>query len=171
MEIEVKILDVDKAAVIEVLKSLGAKQVFDGELNIQLYDFTDKRLQKDGSILRLRNRGEVSELAFKQWVSREKVKVMKEYEIVFREHSDAEKILIALGLRELKGYKRSKKHRTSLKLGDACFDFDTYEGIPTLLEVEAPTLEEVEKWVKKLGFSMENAKPWSGRDVFKHYGI
>jgi len=169
-EIEVKILDIDVKAVTEKLKSLGAKQVFDGEMLVYLYDFDDMRLQKKGSILRLRSKGEVSELAFKQKVNQDKAKVMKEYEIIFREHSDAEKILAELGLKKIGNYARYKKHRTSFKLGTASFELDTYAGIPTFLEVEARTLEDVEMWVKKLGFSMKDAKPWSGRDVSNHYG-
>jgi len=134
---------------------------------VRNFDFDDRRIYKDGDLLILRTKGEVSELTFKQMVSQERAKIMKEYEIVFRAHDDAEKILTCLGLKETNKY---TKHRTSFKLGEVSFEFDKYSEIPTFLEIEAPTVEEVEKYVKVLGFSAKDAKPWTGLDVFKHYG-
>lgn len=165
-EIEVKILEIDKDAVIKKLESLGADAVFDGELANDFYDFGDGKLSMEQRYLRLRNKGEVSLLTFKSKVSKDKAKIMKEYEISFRDNSAAKKILESLGLKKMK---TAKKHRTSFKIGSVRFDIDTVPGIPTYMEVEAPTLEEVKKWVEKLGFSWSDAKPWSGVDLARHY--
>ena len=62
------------------------------------------------------------------------------------------------------------KKRISYVLGDIRFEIDTYEGIPTFLEIEAPSEEILEEMVLKLGFSMKDTKPWNGKKVWKHYG-
>ena len=51
-EIEVKIINIDKKDVEKKLVKLGAKKVFAGNLINALYDFKDRRLDKNSFILK-----------------------------------------------------------------------------------------------------------------------
>ncbi len=166
-EIEVKILEIDVKAVIRRLKRLGARKVSSGELRAAFFDFKDRRLQKTGRLLRLREGPSGTVLAFKSPVRRRTVKSMREYELDLRDSGNIRAILAGLGLRESD---RARKHRTSFRLGRAHFEIDKYPGIPAYLEIEAPSAREIRRLVGLLGMSMARAKPWTWRDVLAHYG-
>ncbi|MDR0772007.1 MAG: hypothetical protein LBF15_02965 [Candidatus Peribacteria bacterium] len=46
--------------------------------------------------------------------------------------------------------REKKKHRISFALPSIEFDIDDYDDIPTLLEIEAHTKEELQDYVEKL---------------------
>ncbi len=165
-EIEVKILEISTSYITKKLESWGAKNVFEGEVDASYYDFSNGRLKDNGLFLRLRKKGPTVELTLKQKVEQEEAKIMQEYEVGVTDFEIMQKILYGLGLLEIKV---ARKHRTSYLLDEVHFEFDTFPGIPTFLEIEAPTMERVREYVQKLGFSMQDAKPWSGGDVIKYY--
>ncbi len=165
-EVEVKILEIDKGALRGKLKALGAKRVFSGPLEAYYYDYPDNQLYRGGKVLRLRRRGAQWELTFKEAVSKRNAKIMNEYEINLPKNHRLGEIMEGVGL---KVYRKFKKHRESFLLAKVHFEIDTYPGIPPFLEVEAPDLSTVKKYVKKLGFSMSQAKPWSTYELFRHY--
>ncbi|MFC1732480.1 class IV adenylate cyclase [candidate division KSB1 bacterium] len=166
-EIEVKILEINTEEVIKNIEDLGAKRVFEGDIHFSYFDFDDKRLSKERKILRLRKKGKISELTFKKKISKEKAKIMEEHEVIIEDDDSIRKILGGIGLKERPS---AKKHRISFALDDVHFELDTFPGIPTFLEIEAKTLDILKEYVEKLGFSMDNALPWSGKDVLRHYG-
>ncbi|MEK6857459.1 MAG: class IV adenylate cyclase [Nanoarchaeota archaeon] len=166
-EIEVKILDIDKNKVIEKLESLGAKKEYEGKVNAIFFDFPDKKLAKDDSFLRLRNKEKFAELTLKKKVSKSEAKVMEETEITCDDFENAKKILSFLGLVESKS--KANKYRISYSLDNVHFEIDSLEAFPTYLEIEAPNLEKLKSAVEKLGFSMKDAKPWSMKDVKEYY--
>jgi adenylate cyclase class 2 len=165
-EIEVKILEIDKDSLIAKLKSLGAKKDSEGNMRYILFDFADRRLKRSGKLLRLRSNGKDVELTFKGNISRKKAKIAEEHEVQVDDFDTAMKILSSIGLTRTKTY---FKHRISYVLGKVRFEIDTLPGIPTFLEIEAPSTALIEKFVAKLGFSMKDAKPWTGKDVMRHY--
>ncbi|MDA9129464.1 hypothetical protein N9J72_03260, partial [Candidatus Gracilibacteria bacterium] len=67
--------------------------------------------------------------------------------------------------------REKKKHRVSFKIKDIEFDFDDYDGIPELLEIEGPSGEEIQKWVKKLGLENYEQMIGGSRKIFKHYNV
>lgn len=166
-EIEIKILDINKEEVIKKLIELGAEKVFEGEVKADYFDFEDERLKKEEKILRLRKKGDKVELALKKKISMEQAKIMKEDEIVFDDHDAAEEILNGLGLKKI--VEALTKQRVSYSFDDVLFEFDTYTGIPTFLEIEAPTLEKLKEAVERIGFSMEDTKAWDAKQVIEHY--
>ena len=166
-EIEVKILDIDKERVISQLEALGAQKTLDCEMCASYFDFDDKRLEKEKKFLRLRTKGDCAELTLKQKISTEAAKIMEEHEVEFEDVERMTEILHALGLKEFK--KDKKKHRIEYVMGNVHFEIDTHQGIPSLLEIEGTTIEDVQNAVKLLGFSMSDAKPWSGKKVMEHY--
>jgi len=166
IEIEGKILEVDKEKVILLLEQLGAKKVFEGKVSARFFDFEDGRLGKKHIHLRLRTKGEKAELTCKQRISKAKVKIMQEDEIAVEDYEAMEKILVAIGLQEIYRY---EKHRLSFVLLDVRFEFDTFPNIPTYLEIETTDVKILEKYVEKLGYSMKDVVSFSGKEVLKYY--
>ena len=60
-----------------------------------------------------------------------------------------------------------QKHRISYELNGVKFEIDTYPNIPTFLEIEAPSEEIIQDYVQRLGFTMDDAKPFSFGDIKK----
>jgi adenylate cyclase, class 2 len=166
-EFEVKFLDIDVEAITAKLISLGAVKEFDGEIKPSIFDKKGKSLRAKGQLLRLRKKGDLVELAFKQKLDRSDVKLYDETEVYVSDFEKASKILRALGFIE---DARMAKHRISYSLGKAKFEFDTFPSIPTFLEIEAGSLQDLNDAVIQIGLDIKDAKPWSGRDVLRHYG-
>ncbi|MCX6773785.1 MAG: class IV adenylate cyclase [Candidatus Micrarchaeota archaeon] len=165
-EIEVKFLEIDKEKIIEKLKSLGAKKSFEGNIEALYFDTGKKELKKKGIILRLRKKGDVSELTLKKWISVLNAKVMEEKESQVGDFQEIRNILHNLGYREIV---RRRKYRMTYVLGDIHFEIDKIVDLPCYLEIEAPSIEKIRHAVDLLGLSMEDSKPWSEGDVRKHY--
>ncbi len=166
-EIEAKFLEVDVNNLISKLESLGATKAFDGNIVAGYYDFEDGRLKQNKKTLRLRTKGDMAELTLKVPISKEKAKIAEEIEVNVSDAGDMQEILNRLGICKCG---ELAKHRISYSLNDAHFDFDTYPGIPTFLEIEARSIGDIESYAVKLGLSMEDAKPWSSKELFEHYG-
>jgi len=167
IEIEVKILEVDVNEITQKLKKLGAKKVFDGEMDTCIFDYPDRSIWKNNGLFRLRKKGDCTELTFKKKAKTKIVKSAEELEVNVSDFETTRKIIKLLGLKE---HTRVAKHRTSYSLKDAHFELDTYPGIPTFLEIETTSAKKIKEYVNMIGFTMKDTKAWSGRDVFKHYG-
>jgi adenylate cyclase, class 2 len=165
-EVEVKFLDVNSKDIIKKLQSFGAKKTFEGSIVPSFFDFPDRRLKARNQLLRLRKKGELLELTFKQKKKSSKAKIAVETELYVSDFEKMRSILLKIGLLERRRY---SKRRISYVLEDAHYELDTYAGMPTFLEVEASSVGALRKAVSKIGFSMNDAKPWSGRQVFEHY--
>lgn len=166
-EIEVKILEINKDEIIKKLVELGAEKVFDDSIEAVYFDLDDNSLSENDRILRLRKKGEKAELTFKEGMSRDEAKIMKEFNTEIDDFESMKRILEGIGFKE---FKQVKKRRISYLLGDVRFEIDTLPNIPTFLEIEAPSLAKLRESADKLGFSMDNAKPWSVWEVLGHYG-
>jgi adenylate cyclase class 2 len=165
-EIEVKFLEIDSEKIIEKLKSLGAKKSFEGNIEAIYFDTSRKELKKRGVILRLRRRGDISELTLKKWMSAANAKVMEEKESKVEDFQEVRNILHNLGYREIV---KRRKYRTTYRLGDISFELDKITDLPHYLEIEAPSIERIRYAVNLLGLSMEDSKPWSEGDLRRHY--
>ncbi len=168
-EIEVKILEVNVKATISKLKKLGAKKIYEGKMDIRYFDTTDRFLKSNGKMVRLRGKGKTVELTVKKKMNQESVKSNQEYEVLVSDFEKMHQILKELGFNELTNENTTKK-RVSYAVGNVHFEFDTFQGIPTFLEIEATNKTTLQKWVKKLGYSWKDVKPWAGKDVLAHYG-
>ncbi len=171
MEIESKVLDVDKKAIRRRLEALGAELTFDGTHDAYHFDTKDRRLGKEKSLLRLRREkdanGERVTMTFKRRVKGTVAKRAHEHEVVVSSFAAAERIVEGLGLHAVR---RGKKRRAEYRLGKVHYCLDTIPGIPTYLEIEAPSERAVVAGAKRLGIGKKALKPWSLRDVLRHYG-
>lgn len=169
-EIEVKILKINKEKVEAKLKSLGAKKIFDGQIQTIFFDFEDRRIIKAKDVLRLRTAQEKVELTYKKVYQTQTAKKAEEYTVDVSDLESMEEILKNLGLRVTE---TMQKHRLSYKLNSARFDIDRYLGgydfIPEFLEIEAENIETIHKCAELLGFKPEDCLPWSTDELIHNY--
>lgn len=165
-EIEVKVIEIDKEKIKDKLISLGAKKIFEGEVISEFYDYKDNNLKLKKSFLRLRQKGDESYITFKKKISKETEKIMEEIESKI---SDIKAIRNILKNLELNKNKTSKKYRETYKINDTLFEFDKIKDIPLFMEIESPNKEEINKYIKLLNIPKEKVKPWSTKDILKHY--
>jgi len=170
MEIEVKILEVDPRALVRRLEELGAEKASDADLEALFFDFPDGSLERARNLLRLRRSGTHCWLTYKDYVADPGAKVREEWEVTVSDYSQARRILEALGLR---ARLRIQKHRVAYRLDRASLAIDCHQGefarIPPLLEIEAPSVEDVHAVAKLLGFSPEQCRPWGFSELIAHY--
>lgn len=162
-EIEVKVLDIDKNAVIATLNSLSATKVFDGTMNT-IY-FTSDTL-REGQSLRIRQKGETCIITYKQHKPDNDVKICDEHEIVVDDFEKARHLLTSLGYAEKTS---DQRHRTSYRLHNALVEIDTHADIPPFLEIEAPSKDDILTIAQLLGFTANDLRPWSGTQVREFY--
>jgi adenylate cyclase class 2 len=167
-EIEVKILEINVEKVEDKLKKMGAEKVFDGELVNVYFDFSDKRLEKEGKILRLRKKDDKVILTYKKFINQDEAKVMDENELEIQDLGLMKEIFRDIGLSPIYEF---SKHRTSYKLNQTNFEIDKYPDIPAFLEIEAPDLKTIYKMVSQLGFPREKVNSYSIKEVLEHYGV
>lgn len=169
-ELEVKILEVNRDRIEEILANLGASKVFDGEIETLFFDFKDGAIAKGKNALRLRKENHKFELTYKTVLDNQEVKVADEYTVEVSDLELMKKILECMGLSEVESM---KKHRVSYSLGRLRIDIDRYAGdynyIPELLEIEAENIDLIHKYAEILGFKVKDCLPWSTNDLIHHY--
>jgi adenylate cyclase, class 2 len=169
-EVEVKVLNVDKQKIEEILTQLGAKQTFDDEIITYFFDFENSSIANAKNVLRLRKEGKQSVLAFKKILSKQSAKVAEEYEVEVSGLSKTQNILELLGLSVTESI---QKHRTSYELNDLRFDIDTlkkeYAYIPTYLEIEGKSIKLIQTYAKILGYRTDECLPWTTDELIKFY--
>jgi len=165
-QIEVKILEIDVDEIIGKLTDMGAEIEFDGILISIYFDDKSKRFSKGGDTLRLRQAHEIKTMAFKENVSKEHAKVKDLLEVKIAEVDVMQNILQALGFTVLD---RSEKRRTEFYNNNFYYNIDSYADIPSYLELEGPDLPSIRSAARELGFSPDQLKPWSIKDLFAHY--
>jgi predicted adenylyl cyclase CyaB len=169
-ETEVKILEVDRKKLEITLAKLGAKKVFDGEIETLFFDFKDGKIAKAKNVLRLRKERGKTELTYKKVHLTPTVKVAEEYSVEISSLETMKSILENLGLGVTECM---QKHRVSYTLSSTRFDFDCYLGgysfIPEFLEIEAEDAQSIQKYAKLLGFKDKDCLPWSTNELIRHY--
>ena len=169
-EIEAKILEIDRKKIEETLSTLGAKKIFDGEIETIFFDFKDGSIIKAKNVLRLRKEQNQIELTFKKVHVTQTAKVAEEFSVKISNVESMKIILKNLGLFIIENM---QKHRISFKLDQSRFDIDSYSGdykyIPEFLEIEAENTSSLHKYAALLGFKAEDCLPWSTNDIVQHY--
>ena len=149
-EIEERILEIDKDKIIKKLEELGATKAGEWFYKRYTYDFTPKR---ENQWLRLRTNGVETTLTYKNVETRE-LDGTKEFEIEVSDFEETNKMLEVLGYK-YKNYQETKRIR--YYLNDVEVDIDTWPLIPTYLEIEGKSEEEVYKTLDILGIDRDKA--------------
>ena len=171
-EIEVKILEINRKKIEQTLTGLGAKKVFDDDIQTLFFDFEDGRIIKAKDVLRLRKEHDKTELTYKKVHETQTAKKAQEYSVDVSNLETMKEILENLSLAVIESV---QKHRVSYTLHHARFDIDRYLGsydyIPEFMEIEAENIRSIHEYAELLGFKAEDCLPWSTNELIQHYSI
>jgi predicted adenylyl cyclase CyaB len=170
VEIEVKILEIDRAVIERRLIELGAKMVFDGKIHAVYFDLPDQRLRASGLTLRLRSEGPKAVLTLKTDVRNPEAKEREERETEVGDFTVMRGILETLAFAP---WLEMKKHRTSYELPDGHVEIDRYQDefgyIPEFVEIEGRDIKSVHSIAAALGFGKDDCKPWDAVQLADYY--
>lgn len=162
LEVEVKILEIDKDYIIAKLEELWAEKIFDWEISAEFFR------NDAGKKVRLRKQWSKNLITYKEKEESDNYMVNKEYEVSFKDYSVMVWILEWIGFVK---YWTSKKYRITYKMGNIKFDIDKYDDIPWLMEIESTNSREVEYIINKLGYTMVDTKLLTERQVKEFYWV
>lgn len=162
-EYEVRILEIDKGVFIEKLDKLGAAKIGDFFQKRYVYDFNPV---VKGKWIRLRTNGDESTLTIKNIVS-PLIDGTKEIEIEVSDFDKCNYILSELGYKA-KSYQENKRVRYILDGVE--IDIDTWPLIPTYVEIEGKTEEEVMATIAKLGYNKDDITTLDVDSIYQKYG-
>lgn len=169
IEYEAKFLDINKAEMIQKILDLSAEN-FGEDLMEEIIFVNDKipEWKEKRKFVRLRKRGDVIHLTYKHKNSFS-VDGTVEHEITVNDMDVACELLLAL---DLEIHRHQEKLRHTLKLPTVTFDIDTWPHIPTYLEIEGETEQDVRDYAKKLGLDWDTAVfDNAGKIARERYGI
>ena len=163
-EIEARLLNVDVEGFLEKLKSLKAEFVGDWLQIRNCYDFNPVR---KNSWIRLRKNGKETTLTIKE-IGSARIDGTKESEIVVSDFDTANEILNKLGYKERT---TQENRRIQYKLDGVEIDVDFWPMIPTYVEFEASSEEDIKSVCGKLGVSFNELTSLDVQSIYSHYGI
>lgn len=166
-EIEVKFPDIDADALRSALKEKGAHLEYPEVLmRRKTFDYSDRRLNKIGGWIRVRDEGDKVTLSYKQLDDRT-LHGTKEANVVVDDFEKACRFLEAIGMMT-KSYQETKREKWSYKGVEVTID--TWPWVPTFAELEGPTEEVVREVASDLGFDWNSAMHGSVEPIYQmHY--
>ena len=162
-EYEVRILEIDVDNIKKKLEEVGATFEWDRVQKRYVYDFIPK---VDSKWIRLRTNGIKTTLTIKDLVT-SKIDGTRELEIEVDDFLNTNKILEELGYTP-RNYQENR--RIQYKLDGVEIDIDSWPMIPTYLEIEGSSEEEVYKIVEKLGYKLEDTTTRDVEGIYNDYG-
>lgn len=162
IEYEARVLDINKEKLEQKLDLLGAKKVADFNYKRKVYDFVPK---SDEKWIRLRTDGNKTTLTIKE-VKSNSIDGTEECEIEVSNFDDTDIILNKLGY-NAHSYQESK--RTRYILDGVEIDIDTWPYIPTYVEVEGTSNEEVIDMINRLDLDKSKMTTIDVQNVFKKF--
>ena len=165
IEYEVRVLEINKEEIQEKLNQLNAKLIEDVFQKRYVYDFNPVVPSK---WIRLRTNGYKSTLTIKN-VESSNIDGTKEIEIEVSDFDTTNEILKELGYnpRAIQENKRIKYDLNGVEV-----DIDTWPKIPTYLEIEGTSEEEVYNTLELLGIPKEKSTALDVQSIYEEvYGI
>lgn len=135
-EYEIRVLEINKEEIIKKLEKLGAIKI--GEFNQKRYVY-DLKPVEENKWIRLRTNGEKTTLTYKD-IESNTIDGTKEVEIRVDDFENTNEFLERIGFYN-KGYQEN--HRIQYILQGVEIDIDSWPMIPTYLEIEGKSEEEV----------------------------
>ena len=162
-EIECRLLECNVEEIINSLKKHNAKFVGDWLQMRYCYDFYPV---KENSWIRLRTNGKTTELTIKE-ISSNKIDGTKEAEIVVSDFKTTDEILNKLGY-----VARSKQENRRIRyiLDNVEIDIDFWPLIPTYVEFEAESEQDILNVCNKLKINTNKLTSLDVASIYKHYG-
>lgn len=160
IEYELRVLEIDKEKMIEKLQILGA--IKKGEYHQRRYVY-DLRPVENGKWIRLRTNGEITTLTYKDIVSNT-IDGTKEVEFEVEDFNKANEFLERIGFFN-RGYQEND--RIQYFLDGVEIDIDSWPMIPTYMEIEGKSKEEVIKMKDKLDIDKSKITTLNCDDIYK----
>jgi adenylate cyclase class 2 len=165
-EIEAKFINIDKEKLCQKLIEKGAILEHPEILmRRKVYDYPDKRLNKIGGWVRVRDEGDKITLTYKQ-TSEKTLQGTKEISIIVNDFEKTCEFLEAIGMVE-KSYQETKRERWKYKGVE--ITIDTWPWVPTFVELEGFHEEIVKEVAKDLELDWEKAIYGSVEVIYKIY--
>lgn len=161
-EYEATFLDIDATALKQRLAARGAVQAMPRTLLTRMI-FENDALAS-GAWVRLRSEGHRNTLTLKQVTDAASIEGTKEIETVVSDLEATAEFLKAIGMVQ-KRYQQN--YREEWQLNGVAYDFDTWPGLPTMLEVEGPDEASVQAAVDALGLDFSAAWFGSVDEIYK----
>lgn len=173
-EIEAKFLNIDKADMVTKLEKLGATKAFEILYRRKVFDYPDRRLDKDASWIRLRDEGNQITLAYKHRLGVTDLAAghndegMEELEVIVNDFDTTAEILLKTGL-EIKHYAENRRIR--YMLDNIEVDIDEWPLLNPYLEIEASSWGKVDTTAQKLDLDPAEKVICSSNQIYKRQGI
>ncbi|MDE5631042.1 MAG: CYTH domain-containing protein [Bacilli bacterium] len=165
-EYECRILNIDLEEFLSKLESLDAEDKGERLQRRFVYDFDPVDPDK---WIRLRTNGNVTTLAIKSLKRTDAIGNTDEEEVVVGDFDTTNRILEQLGYKH-RNYQENKRH--SFKFGQVSIDIDSWPRIPTYVEVEGSSEEEVLYTLKILGVDLSQVTTKDVESIYREiYGI
>jgi adenylate cyclase, class 2 len=161
-EYEAKFLSIDVAGLQARLKNLGAVRAFPRTLLTRKI-FESDALER-GAWVRLRDEGTRSTLTLKQVTDATSIGGTTEIETDVTDLPAMAEILSRLGLTEVR---YQENYREEWRWGVVTFDFDTWPGLPTFVEIEGPDEDSVRRAAAALELDYSRARFGSVDEIYK----
>jgi len=154
-EIEAKFLNIDVDKIRVKLKEIGAVMQYPERLmKRKVFDYPDERLRKEGAWVRVRDEGDGKiTLSYKKLIDRT-LHGTKEITLDVSDFETMCDFLQACGF-DSKSYQETKREKWVI--GESEITIDTWPWIPTFVEIESETEEEIHKTSDLLSFDWNKA--------------
>jgi|SRR3989344_3176269 len=157
-EIETKVLDIDRDAVIKKLTDLGAEKVLETRLAVDWYRLRGVKEGDDPWFLRIHSDSEgKSEVT---WKAKSDIlgtaRKHKEINFGIEQPEKLSDLFEEIGLEK---YAHQEKDRTSFTYKDWRFDIDQYPDMPAYMEIEGHSEDHVNEAVNLL--DLQKKKTWA----------
>lgn len=167
-EIEARFINVNREKIESKLNALGAVKVKEVSFREWIFHFRNEEWDKDRRRVRVRTDGAHHWLTYKANPTWE-LDSTEEIDLAVSSAEDAMRFMKSVGI-PLQRYQ--EKRRISYKRGNTVFEMDFWPKIPMVLEIEAPTKEEVMEGAKLLGLDWKDAIFIDQKMLhLKYYGI
>jgi len=155
-EVELKFLNIDIDQIKQKLIGLGAKLIFDTQ--IESYSFYGNGFHISDSkmkYLRVRKVNDEVTITYKSPTKESEMSNRKEIEIKVDDFDKAISLIEKMGLNKDKIFKKNRSH---YELKNIHFELDTLENIPTFLEIETQTEQEMKEICLKLKLNISEGR-------------
>ncbi|HEY4513515.1 MAG TPA: class IV adenylate cyclase [Candidatus Paceibacterota bacterium] len=163
-EIECRFLEIDKDVLVKKLSEVGA--IDEGEVMLEeviIYD-PELKWRDEERFLRLRKSGDRNTLTYKEH-STHTVDGTYELELNIDDFEKAQLLFEKIGLPP---FRHNQKKRHTFKLKGVTVDIDTWPKIPTYVELEGNSEQELKDTAEALGFDWKDADFHNARWIIEN---
>lgn len=167
-EIEVRFLEIDATQLKHKLAELGAEDKGEDLFDEIIYYDKDNTWQDQQKLVRVRKTNAGVRVAFKHNHT-EAADGTHEAEFTANDFEQAQQFLESLGFLYRKRHQQKKRH--AFVLDGVSVDIDSWPNIPTFVELEGVSEQDLQKVANKLGLDWNKRNMTNAAEVIKSYGI